>query len=430
MNIKKIGILGSFLIIGISSYAEHKILEELNISILNSPNDYFLPLEEGEKYYNGMNYYFEEKGFINKKNIDFSYVLRQNVNDRYIKSTIHKLRAGYYSENFLLNIGKDIITIGPFEDSIILSNNSEPFFLVNVELFSKKSITNTKKWKIQLINGFLNEKRFFNSNPKLLFIRAEYGSHRWNFGITRYSMYGGSNRPSLSIWDYPKLIAGSEENNSYSKYDTDGYLSYDISLDLSDKFRNIDMFKLVFLQAATDITAPWQKEDRGKFNFPFIVKLQLNSYQAKIETKFSNHFLKLQLTSINDLFYIHHLYNPEGYSNNTFCLGYPYGRYLWDIYINYKINYKDSNIEYLLGKMKQPDRDIIRHNAVNIFPHKMIKTYFKAKYSKYYKNFKVTPFIFIEHYNNRNLSLNPILINIKKINKIYIWGGTNFSLVF
>ncbi|MEM3509365.1 MAG: capsule assembly Wzi family protein [Nitrososphaerota archaeon] len=425
MYVNKFLLFVSALTICIISYAEQRLLEELNIMMINSNNNYFLPLEEGKRYYRGINYYFEEKGFINKKNIEFSYVFRQNINHNYIKSTIHKIKLAYSLENVLLSIGKDIVTIGPFEDSLILSNNSPPFFTLNFEYLKKR---NNNRWKFQILHGWLDEKRVFNSNPRLILLRGEYSKGMFDFGLTRYSLYGGSNRPALKLTDYPRLIIGTDENKSYSKYDTDGYLAYDITLNLSNNISIFDIFRISFLQSATDIKAFWQKEDKGKIYFPFIVKLQANSYQAGIDIGFDSHIFKLRFASINDLFYIHHLYYPEGYSYKGFALGYPYGRYLVNTYLNYIVNYKDFKIECQIGKMKQPHSDKIRNDIINIFPYKMAKTYFILRYSKNYKNLKITPFIFIEYYKNRNL--NPILIDIQKGSKKYIFGGTNFNLTF
>ena len=404
-----------------------RVFDDIEIKSFYSNYNYFIPLLEGVKVSKGFNFFLYENGSIkNLENLNLNYTLRQEIRSDLLKNSIYKAYLEYNNDIFYLSFGKKTKRIGISENSLILSKNSEPFLMLNIE--TKKPLNLWGLWKFEFLNGWLMEKRNDRNNPQIFILRIEYSpSSVISLGINRFSQFGGEGRPSIKIWEYPKLLIGSEDNISYSKYDADGYFGYDIVLNLSKYFKNFDLFKVYYQNIGSDIIAFWQKEDKGKFFFPFIIKLQLNSYQGGFEIKKSSNIFNLEFTSVNDLFYIHHLYNVEGYSYKNFSLGEPYGNNLNDIYFSHKkIKSNEEYFKYKIGFLKQPSST----NHRNIYKTRMKKYYLECEFSKNIKEFLLIPYLRFEYNKNFDFDPNPVKYDIRDLNKSIFIFGLNTKLRF
>lgn len=383
-------------------YSYSPIDEIKSITYLSS-EDTLLPLSEGAFLRKGANFYLFESGKIPlRDNLLFNYTFRQDINSYHKKAQIHKLYLSYHNDIFSLILGKNTQIIGVSQNSIILSENPPPFPMLYIS--NLKPLRFLGNWRFELFHGWLDEKRQDISNPRVIIIRAQHmGEGLISFGLTRYSQYGGKGREGYKLWEYLRMLFGDEENTSNSKYDTDGYFGYDITLDISRYFNKTDSFKVYFQQIATDIVAPWQKEDKGKFSFPFIVKLQANSYQAGVEVKKGFSTCRLEFTKINDLFYHHHLYHKEGYSYKGFFLAEPYGNNLRHIYFNHQLK-KDENttIQYEIGYLKRP----ASKNTRTTYTTTMERYYLNLQLSKGKNTLTLTPLLKIAY--SHNYDLNPL----------------------
>lgn len=142
--------------------------------------------------------------------------------------------------------------------------------------------------------------------------------------MNRATLYGGKGRPGYSLFEYPRLVLGQEENIPGSRYDNDGHLGYDITLDIP--FKPFDLFRLYYEKEATDVKSVLQKGEEFQFDLPFIVvKLYEGAKTFGVLAKKDFSF-RGELTMTEETVYLHHHYPYEGFSYKGMVLGYPYGR--------------------------------------------------------------------------------------------------------
>ncbi len=398
---------------------------EFNTYFSNSTN--FIPLKEGVNLKKNLNFIMKENGQLSISNLSMYYQFEQELNNDYIKQSINKLFLEYKFKDIDISAGKRTKNVGISQNSLILSQNSKPFPMVYIE--NTKPFKWHGDWRFLILNGWLNEKRNDTSNPKIIILRTEYSpTEVINFGLNRFSMYGGDERSGFKIWEYPKMFLGSEENLTGSKYDTDGYFGYDISFNLKKYIKKFDSFKLYYQQIGSDIQAFWQKEDKGKIFFPWIVKLTLNSYQGGIEIKNKNSTYNIEFTSVNDLFYIHHYYNIEGYTYDGLSVGYPYGRYLKAIQFEQKIFKNGLDIfKYSIGWFKQPSSYKPRQNI----KEKINKYYLESEYTFPLKEkTRLSFYSRFEYSNNYDRDPNPMQFDISNTNKLSLIVGITTRITF
>jgi len=409
------------------AFSEVKPITDVEINTYFSNSNNFIPLKEGTNLKKNLNFLMRENGEISISNIFMYYQLEQELNNEYIKQSINKFFFEYKLNNMIISFGKRTKNIGISRNSLILSENAKPFPMIYIE--NTKPVKWHGEWRFLILKGWIDEKRKDTSNPELIILRTEYSpSEVINFGLNRFSMYGGEGLNGFKIWEYPKMLIGSEENIPGSKYDTDGYFGYDISLNLKKYIKKFDSFKLYYQQIGTDIQAFWQKEDRGKIYFPWIVKLTLNSYQGGIEIKDKNSKYNLEFTSVNDLFYIHHYYRIEGYTYHGFSLGYPYGRYLQSIQFQQKISKNGLDIfKYSTGWFKQPSSYKPRENI----KEKINKYYLESEYTfPLRKNINLSFYSRFEYSNNYDRDQNPMQFDISNSNKLFVIAGITTKITF
>jgi len=403
-----------------------KAFDLIEIKSFYSSYPIFIPLLEGTKLNKGLNFFAIESGNFKYSDIfSLNYSFRENINSDFSKIEVYKLYGKLITNPFIITYGKTSKNVGISENSLILSKNTYPFLMLDME--TNKPLKLFGLWNFEILNGWLNEKRIDRDNPKIIIVRAEYSpSSIFTIGLNRFSEYGGSGRPGFKIWEYPKLLLGSEENISYSKYDTDGYFGYDINLNLSKYFKNFDSFRIYYQDIGSDVVAFWQKEDKGKYYFPFGIKLQLNSYQGGFKIKKASDVFNFEITFVNDLFYIHHLYNVEGYSYKGLSLGEPYGNNLFDVYFSKKSFKENGYLKYKIGFLKQP----YYKNHRSRYPIRMKKYYSECEFSKTIKSITFSPYVRFEY--NKNFDINPLPIKYSLIsaNKFFVTFGLSSILKF
>lgn len=404
-----------------------KPIESAEIKTFYSSSPSFIKLAEGTALQKGVNLYFYENGYYKPKdNFSINYTMRQYANADFYKAEIHKAYLNYRPGIFSLTFGKTSKTIGISDNSLILSQNAPPFPMLDME--NEKPLKLLGEWKFEILNGWLDEKREDLSNTRIIILRSDYmPTPVLNFGITRFEQYGGSGRPDYKIWEFPKLLLGSQDNKSYSKYDADGYLGWDIKLNMEKYFHSYKKFQIYYQEIGTDIRAPWQKEDKGKYSLPLIVRLQALSHQAGIKIETEKDIFNLEYTSVNSLFYTHHFYNIEGYSYDGFSLGHPYGNNLWEIYFAQKHFLKENDyFKYKIGFLKQPAFSFFS----TIYAQKSKNYYLETEYHTKIGDINFAPYIRLEYSDNYDADRRPMQYDIKTANKLYIITGLSTKIHF
>ena len=418
-------ILVKFLFFSISYSIEFKPLKDVDVKGFYSSSKSFIPFSQGiDLNKKGNIFLYGNGGLEYNENLSINYTVRGRLDAEYLKFEIYKGYTFYKTDAFAFTIGKTSKNIGISQNSLILSENAPPFLLFDIETL--KPIKFGGNWRFEILHGWLDEKRLDRSNTRIIITRADYTpSNVVTIGINRFEQYGGAGRPDYKIWEFPKLLIGSNDNLTNSKYDADGYFGFDINLNLNKYFKNLDSIKAYYQKIATDITAFWQKEDKGKFYFPFIIKLQGCAQQIGVEMKKGKNIFSLEFTTIHPLFYIHHLYNIEGYSYKNFGLGNPYGNNLWEIYFSQKHNYnKDNFLSYKLGLIKQPAYNY----RTTIYPLKSKRYYIETEYSYTKKDITLSPYIRLEYSQNYDSDPLPMQYNINDANKFYFITGLSIKV--
>lgn len=337
----------------------------------------------------GGNFFSFADGFISFGDHFFGYYQAKNVFNKddqkvsFFRGYI-KLNVGKFS----IEGGKDNINWGPGEYGLLLSDNVPPYYLVKIQ--NEIPLRFLGEWDIAIMNGWLHEDRRDVSNPQIMGLRIAYRPFSiLELGGTRTTMYGGKGRPSYNFPEHFKVFWGTDENIPGSKYDNDGYAAYDISLKLPF-IPYFKQFKIYFQKAGSDIKAPWQKEDSGKFysEFPFFVKLLATAYQAGIDASTDKDVFRFEYQKTNGEFYSHHIYNYEGYSYKGFSLGYPYGRNVLSFFFKHTHFFNDNlAAQYKVGYYKQMTGNYSEYSDG------MKRVFIQLQADKKIRKFTVSPYV-------------------------------------
>jgi len=316
----------------------------------------FTENSEGLKFRHGLNLLFLADGGLTPwKGSELRYTLRQDINGQYVRSGFHKAYLKQYAGKFSFTFGKDSEHIGPGRQALLLSQNAAPFLMLRVK--TERPLEWLGKWDIVALNGWLFEERRDRDNPRIFIGRLGWAPiPLFTLGITRSSEYGGEGRPGLNPWEFPRMLLGADENSSTGKYNTDGYLSYDVSVSLPTSWRpaKVKNAKVYYESAATDMQASWQKEDKGKYYFPFGINPTLPAYLAGGVVETERHTLRLEFLKTPRLFYVHGLYPVEGYTYGGLSLGAPYGINYRSLAFNHEMRFSSGrSFEYRLLYLKQ-----------------------------------------------------------------------------
>ncbi len=378
----------------------------------------------GTRLFEGLNTYVFLDGYISFGSRAVAYYqLRYRTNKEENKAEIYRGYLKIKFHKFSFQAGKDNVHLGPGEFGLLLSSNPEPFLMVKLQ--TEKSLNFFGKWDLIFLNGWLNEERRDRDDPQVLALRVVYKP--WDFiefGATRTSLYGGEGRPSYDIWEYPKLILGTEENIPYSKYDTDGYGALDVSvyLPVYKLFKSIKTFKVYYQESGTDLRAWWQKEDREfvpPLGFSFLDK----SYVAGVLIGTEKDIIRFEFNRVENRWYLHHLYPVEGYTYRGFSLGHPYGQNMLFYYFKHRRYISELfSIEYRLGYYKFP---------ANEGTGKLSERFFiTLSGERRIKNFIIDGFVRIDKVNNYDANPYPNRFNITDKDETFFTAGIGISWRF
>ncbi len=395
-----------------------------------SSQNAFLPGQEGLKLKQGLNLLEFERAEVAVSSRTAAYLeLKQTLADKLARAEIFKF---YFSARFAgLSVlaGKDSYNIGPAENGLLLSRNAAPFPMLRIT--NETPLKLLGDWHFLVLNGWLYDSNSSAKSPELLAVRAEYSP--WtplNLGLTRTSYYSGPGRPTYKLWEYPKLLIGANENIPGNRYDTDGYLGYDITLDLPEKLlpNNVKKAGLYYEDAGTDINAFWQNtHKREKYSFPFGIKLQLNSYTGGLSVETDSDKFRLEFQMVNDLFYTHHWYPAENYQGLSF--GSPYGRNLKQfLFSQVRKTGAKSGFKYELGYVKQPAFAI--HEAAQPTSQRY---YASLALFRGWGSTSISPFARLDITKNRNPDIATVPVgqfNILKGNRAAVILGLSAAFGF
>lgn len=340
-----------------------------------------------------------------------------------IKGGLHRGYVKWKIGSLSILGGKDLVNIGPGYYGQILSNNPEPFWMVRLQ--TEESLRFLGRWDFLILKGWLKEKRLDRDDPQVFVMKFNYKPvDIFEVSGTRGIFYGGKGRPGYRLIEYPKLIIGSEEN-VLGRYDNDGYgqLDFTLYLPLRKIVPQVRTFKLYYSKAGSDMTAWWQKEDRGKFEFfdgwlPLGFDFLSSSKMVGALLSTENHILRIEYADFHPNFYIHHFYPTEGYTYHNLSLGYPYGRDIKSIFLKHLFFIRDNlSIQYKIGyygpnKQQRQTKTYYGEVSLNILSQ-----------GRYLKGINIEPFFRFE--KHKNYDINPLTnqfyhTNIDK--EIYLLG--------
>jgi len=395
-----------------------KPLNSISVSYLHaSGSSSFIEGSSGGKLEKGANFSLYQDAYLSLGESLVVYCqLDEKFNSKDREVNVFRTYAKLFFWKFSLEGGIDNINLGPGEYGLLLSNNTVPYPMLKLQTEDHLEIYG--KWDLLILNGWLREQRTDASNPLILAIRLAWKPFNFiELGGTRTTLYGGEGRPLYKLWEYPKMIIGTEENIPGSKYDNDAYCGYDISLYLPVHryIRAVKVSKLYFQHAATDIKAPWQKEDSG-----WGIKFYSPAYQAGLLLTTDNNTFRFEFAQTDSDFYIHHNYSTEGLSYKGMCMGYPYGRNTRSFLIKHRYYFTEKfSIEYSGGFYTQKSPDT---------PDSSMKRFFGSVLA----DIKISRFIIQGYFRYEgtrgyNSSEDPVQINITDENKGFFTSGISVS---
>ncbi len=402
-----------------------KPLNSITFNFFYTNEEYFiLENAEGTLLRKGLNLYTYLDGYLSlgRRSVIY-YAFRYYTNKVTNKFQIHKLYWKIKLSKFSFEVGKDSAHLGPGEYALYLSSNAEPFPMIKFQ--TEEPLKFLGDWNFVFIRGWLKDKRRDRDNPNILALRVTWKPFEWiELGATRTSMYGGEGRPGYKLTEYPKLILGTEENIPGSKYNTDGYGAIDISLFLPAYkiFPAIKTFKIYYQDSGADITAWWQKEDKGEFKPPFGFQFLDKGIVAGALIRTERNIFRFEYVYVSRDHYIHHYYNKDGYTYKGMSLGFPYGRNLQFFMFKHRHFFSEkTSFEYKLAFLKQPNR----------YANKSMKRYYLRLSGEHrFKKFILGGFLRVDYVNNYDVDPSPVQFNITDKNKTFMTIGTSISWRF
>lgn len=224
-----------------------------------------------------------------------------------------------------LELMKDNVIIGPgYFGQLLESSNIEPEVTAILKTEVPYSLGFLGSFRLYLWNSWIDDDDRPRSDPSLLGMRLSLKPSKYlEIGLNRTVFYGGDgNHEFNTLRDYWKLFTAEDENMPGGKLDTDQHFGLDMSIYVPH-VRYISPFegmKLYLESAWNDITAPWQREDRGK-NFALLG----DSYISGLLLSKKDLDIRFEWAKIYRETYLHHNY-PEGYTDNDYLIGHFIGR--------------------------------------------------------------------------------------------------------
>lgn len=344
----------------------------------NTPEDvgfYIKPLNSitAKYYYSGEENAFIEggSGMLLRKGSNFflfgdayislgmhlvAYIqLKQTYNDDGKEADIHRGYGKFLFYKFSLEAGVDNVKLGPGEYGLLLSANASPYPLVKLQTEDHLSIFG--KWDFIFLHGWLRETRNDQSNPRLMAGRIVWKPFGFvELGLTRTILFGGADRTTIELSDYPQVAAGRMEGTPDEKYNNDVCNGYDVSLYLPfyKLTRTIKVVKLYWQEASTEMLAKWHKDQARTDG----LTLNERAFQAGLLFSTTNNIIRLEYVTTAKTFYQHSEYATEGYSYEGLSLGYPYGSNTQSILFKHRYYFTSRiSAEYRLGSYRTPAYD-------------------------------------------------------------------------
>ena len=388
----------------------------------------FIEGSSGIKLQSGVNFYNLVGVNLKSKKLDFLMSVRQKSlglfeSDSKSKNEIELFKnyLKFYFYKFSFEIGKDNVQYEPGEYGLLFSYNVPPYWMVKLQ--TEKPLNFLGKWNFACFQGWLKEERKDYSDPKVLGIRISWKPVSWlEIGGTRSTLFGGEGRPNYtSPWDYWEIIIASKENIPGNKYDNDAYAAYDISLylPLNKIFDSIKTFKVYYEDGGTDLCAFWQPEDTYSECGILGFSLMNHATVAGILMQTNSHLIRIEYAETSPDWYIHHVYNYEGYTYQGLCLGYPYGRNIQSFSLNHKITLSPLwKLSYKLGYYRTP----YKKTAISM---KVYYQEFKLNFSQ--KKWGLGVFLKLSETQNYDKAFLPTQFSIEKENKNFYIIGISFQ---
>ena len=335
-----------------------KPINEVDILVYSTDEEnFFIEGSSGIKLKEGFNYYTFLDGFISGGDrLLIYYQLTSKWDSNGYKGNLFRGYGKIKLWKFSLLAGKDNVNLGPGEYGLLLSNNTEPYPMIKIQ--TEEPLKGLGYWDIVFVRGWLIEKRQDRDNPSILALRVVWKPFNFiEIGGTKTTLYEGEGRPKYRLDEYLELIFSTRDNITGGRYDNSSNAGYDISLYLPLKkiFPSIKIFKIYYQEAASDVIAFWQEEDRGTFYPPFGIRFLKPAYQGGILMSTGKNVLRLEFAKISDKFFIHHYYPIEGHTYKGLSLGYPYGRNSLSVLLKHRYYPKDNAyLEYKIGGYKRP----------------------------------------------------------------------------
>ncbi|UOD35685.1 hypothetical protein DSN97_05055 [Deferribacteraceae bacterium V6Fe1] len=256
--------------------------------------------------------------------LSYTLSVENNENDD-AKVSLYRFNVKKGFKHMALSLMKDNIIIGPgYFGNLLMSNNVEPELtaLIKTEIPYDLGILGALRWNMWHV--WYDDDARVNKDPKLWGMRVSMKPVDWlELAGTRIIYYGGEGNPTYSsLSDYWKLFTAKEENSG-SKWDTEQLLGADISLYLPflKKTGFLKGGKLYTEYSWTDITAPWQTEDKGKdfalLGASYIQGLYLTTGKTDL------HFEYTKISKVN---YNNHNFGRDGYTDEGYIIGHYSGR--------------------------------------------------------------------------------------------------------
>ena len=443
--------LSNFTIIGIKPYSCEKMLallgkesKEANLWCKDGfpfnfysldVDSYFLSEEdafslvldrEGERLKEGLNGFvtLSVGGFLTRW---FSYMGQFRLCDSYEgkKAYLHRGVLSLDLGPLSLIGGRDNVKVGPSKYGNLLSGLNVPFWQIRLQ--NNRPFRFLGLWEFLVLHGWLLEERRDHSDPRLLFLRADWKPFEWlEFGINRATLYGGKGRPSYrSLSDYLYMVSGKEENISGSKWDNDGFLGFDLTLNIP--LKGFQVFRIYLEKNATDVKSGLQKGEDYQFDLPFIVvKLYEGAKTIGLFIQKDKTSFRGEVTLTKDTMYVHHAYFHEGFSYKGIILGYPYGSDI--LHIMAELKYAPNDTQKLaieMGFIEQPFRkDVKPIKELNRY-YCILKGAFDLR-----ENLKLMPFMRIDYTKGDNYSFLPNHFDLKGGEKLIFNFGMRLSYKF
>ncbi len=401
-----------------------KPLNQTDIIVISTSEERtFIEGSSGIKLNRGFNSYIFMDGFFaaGKRSILYyqvKYVANKGGSEQNINRFYGKLRLGKFS----FQVGRDNLNLGPGEYGLLLSNNTEPYPLIKIQ--TEQSINIFGSWDFVFMRGWLLEERNDRDNPSILAIRLVWKPLNFiELGATKTTLYEGEGRPKYRLEEYLELILSTRDNIPGDRYDNSSNAGYDISvyLPLNAIFPSIKVFKVYFQEAASDVIAFWQKEDKGKFYPPFGIKFLSPGYQFGFLLSSEKNIIRFEVAKLTDKFFLHHYYPIEGHTYGGLSLGYPYGRNSLSAFLKHRYYFKNNiYFEYKIGGLKQPFEGSARAT----------ERFFMQLVTSYTLN-RIKGFIFLRTDKVNNYDINPLpnLYDITDKDKIFYTIGCGLTFI-